>query len=260
MDMVFEESGLVDAHCHLDLFANPQRIIQEVNSNLIHTVAVTNAPSVYFHTEALANASPYVWPAVGLHPRLAVARKRERLQMWRALEDTRFVGEIGLDYRTDDPSERRAQLEVFEEIVARCAEYGDKILTVHSRRAADHVVSLVGPSYPGRIIMHWYSGTARDLVRAVGYGFYFSVNSAMLSSRKGQGLIARMPQNRVLTETDGPFVQVGGRPATPSCVSQTLENLCHLWHVTLEEARRQVMSNFRQLIAGAEDGKGNGVG
>jgi TatD DNase family protein len=251
--MVFEESGLVDAHCHIDLFTHPERIVQELDSNLVHTIAVTNAPSVYSHTAALANTSPYLWPAVGLHPGLAVARKRELAQMWRALEETRFVGEIGLDYRTNDPSDRRTQLGVLEEIVARCAEHGDKILTVHSRRAVTDTVSLIGPGYPGRIIMHWYSGTARDLVRAVGYGFYFSVNSAMLSSSKGQGLIAKMPQNRVLTETDGPFVEVNGLPATPSCVSQTLNDLCHIWDVAPGDARSRVMSNFRQLFAGDEN-------
>jgi TatD DNase family protein len=257
--MVFEELGLVDAHCHIDLFKNPREVVREANSNLVHTIAVTNAPSVYSHTEALANTSEYVWPAVGLHPELAGARKQERLQMWEALARAKFVGEIGLDYRAD-PSKRKIQLQIFEEILDRCAEYGDRILTVHSRRAAEDAVSAIGPNYPGSVILHWYSGTIRDLTRAVEYDFYFSVNSAMVTSKKGQRLVTAIPRNRVLTETDGPFIQLNGAPATPSSVIQTLKNLGDLWHTDLAQTTRQVMSNFRQLLAQAENVGVNVIG
>jgi len=61
---------LVDAHCHLDLFPDPAALARHVNERRIHTIAVTNAPSVFAHTEHLAAGSAYLHPAIGLHPEL----------------------------------------------------------------------------------------------------------------------------------------------------------------------------------------------
>jgi TatD DNase family protein len=60
------------------------------------------------------------------------------------LAETRFVGEIGLDYVTSDRELRRRQREVFSQILARCAEHRDKVLTVHSRRSASDVIAATG--------------------------------------------------------------------------------------------------------------------
>ena len=136
--------------------------------------------------------------------------------MWPMLDQTRFVGEIGLDYVTSDPANRSAQKEVFSQIVERCAAYGDKVLSVHSRRSAADVISVIGDRFPGSVILHWFSGSRRELERAIEFGFYFSVGPAMVRSKNGLALLSAMPRERVLTETDGPFVQTDGRPARPS--------------------------------------------
>jgi TatD DNase family protein len=56
-----------------------------------------------------------------------------------------------------------------------------------------------------------------------------------------------MPRDRVLTETDGPFVQVGGRPARPPDAVQVVEYLARLWQTTAEAARETIADNFRRL-------------
>jgi TatD DNase family protein len=246
--MASERFGFVDVHCHVDLFEDPRRIVEEADTHSVHTIAVTNAPSVYPHTESLARGSQFVRPAVGLHPELAAARGRELELMWQMLNRTRWVGEVGLDYRVGDALSQQRQRKVFEEILAHCAQYGDKILSVHSRRAAGDVVSAIGPNFSGTVILHWYSGGFRDLARAVEYGFYFSVNSAMVASRKGQNLIERIPRDRVLTESDGPFLQMGDQPATPGCMLRIVERLGDLWGLSPEETRRQVEENFQNLL------------
>jgi len=246
--MSVKELAFVDVHCHIDLFENPHSVAEEAESRHIYTIAVTNAPSVYAYTESMAEGLTYVRPAVGLHPELAATRKHELSQMWQILERTRYVGEIGLDYQTTDESDRQAQVKVFEQILACCAEYGNKILTVHSRRAAEDVVSVIGKDYPGRIILHWYSGSIRELKRALSYGFHFSVNSAMIKSKKGRILTSKIPKDRLLTETDGPFIRISGEPAEPWHVSQIIESLSEIWSIGFDEARGQVLRNFRDLL------------
>ncbi len=96
-----------------------------------------------------------------------------------------------------------------------CAEEEDKILTIHSRRAAADIISMVGNSFQGTAILHWFTGAAKEVERAAAYGMYFSVNPAMVLSEKGRSLISAMPVDRVLTESDGPICEgVGTRMQT----------------------------------------------
>jgi TatD DNase family protein len=240
--------NLTDTHCHIDLYHDPKAVIVETETNRIYTIAVTNTPSVYPHTQALCNNLRYIRPAVGLHPELAAARHKELPQMWKFLSSTRYVGEVGLDYTTGDLSERDLQLRVFEEILVHCAEYGDKIITVHSRRAASDVISAIGENYPGTIILHWYSGSVRDLNRAIEYGCHFSVNFSMLKSEKGRKLVAKMPWDRVITETDGPFITISREPSRPIHISRTIKALADLWEISVDDTRVRVFENFRKLL------------
>jgi TatD DNase family protein len=122
------------------------------------------------------------------------------------LHETRFIGEIGLDYVTNEPENRERQQQVFHEILKNCKKSGDKVLSIHSRRSASDVISILGNRFSGTAILHWFSGTVRELDQAIRFGFFFSINPAMAESKSGQILIRRIPQESVLTETDAPFV------------------------------------------------------
>lgn len=245
-----ERSGaaFVDAHCHIDLFPDPAAVVSEAETGAIHTIAVTNAPSVFFHTRDLARGTRFVHAAVGLHPELVPARRHELDRMWSMLEETRLVGEVGLDSVTGDPSERRAQREVFSRIVERCAACRDKVLSVHSRRAAGDVLDIVGENFPGTVILHWFSGTVRELERAVRCGCRFSVGPAMVKSKHGIELLKAMPAERVLTETDGPFVKAGTRHARPIDVVSVVNEIAKLWQTTEEEARKRIFRTFTEIL------------
>ncbi len=72
----------------------------------------------------------------------------------------------------------------------------------------------------------------------------------MVDSQKGSEIISRLPKDRVLTETDGPYVKIGKRPAEPSDVQIVLTALAKLWGVTVEEAETQVQDNFVRACGG----------
>lgn len=244
---------LVDAHCHLDLYGeNEGIVIEEIESRRVHVIAVTNAPSVFFHTRDVARIRKYVHPAVGLHPELVASHGHQLEQMWPHLAETRFVGEIGLDYVTSDSRLRQRQREVFSQILARCADYRDKVLTVHSRRSASDVLTAIGYHFPGTVILHWFSGSKEELDRAVSAGCWFSVNLAMFGSKRGLDLVRRIPMERVLTESDGPFVQVEGRASRPTDCEKAVAALGTLWQVPLGEVARCVAENFRTVLGASE--------
>ncbi|HEY7326605.1 MAG TPA: Qat anti-phage system TatD family nuclease QatD [Gemmataceae bacterium] len=242
---------LVDAHCHLDLYKDPVALLRRIEAAGVCTIAVTNAPSVFFHTQKLAGASRFIRPAVGLHPELITTHAHERPLFWSELSKTRFVGEVGLDYVTSDHNVRSLQREVFREILERCAETGDKVLTVHSRRAASDVIDMVGANYRGAVILHWFSGSGREADRARANKLYFSVNPAMVRSKAGQALIQRMDPEYVLTETDGPFVTLGKEPAEPPDVLLVVRYLAAAWRLQENEVRAKLYANFTRLAGDA---------
>lgn len=237
---------LFDTHCHVDLHPNPAAIVAEAERQRIYTIAVTNTPSVFPHMEAFAKGSKYVRAAVGLHPQLAAQRHRELPQMWEHLHQTRYVGEIGLDYVTKDEENRKKQRQVFDQILAHCADHGDKVLTIHSRRAAKDVISAIGDNFAGRVILHWYSGSLRELERAIERGFYFSINAAMLNSNTGTRIISRIPRDKLLTETDAPFINKQMPPM--SQIQTTVQQLSSLWKLSTIDSARLIHQNFREIL------------
>ncbi|HEX8430689.1 MAG TPA: TatD family hydrolase, partial [Longimicrobium sp.] len=176
--------SLVDTHFHLDLFQDAAAVAERCEARRIYTVAVTNAPCVFEKTERMVLGRTYLRAALGLHPELAVQRRAELKLFETLLPRTRYVGEVGLDYGIPSAEDRRIQRRVFDEILRLCSEAGDKVLTIHSRRAADDVVDAIGPSFHGRFILHWFSGSEKTLERAVAGGAYLSINTAMCEGKR----------------------------------------------------------------------------
>jgi TatD DNase family protein len=74
----------------------------------------------------------------------------------------------------------------------------------------------------------------------------------MCDGKRFPALLARIPRDRVLTETDGPFVAVGGRKAEPSDVRAVVATLSRLWKLDEGEAAKLVYDNFARALGQAE--------
>lgn len=234
----------VDTHCHLDLYPAPAHIVQEINRIGLHVIAVTNAPFVFQATQALAGDSGSIHPSIGLHPELVKSHGTQLSMLLERLQDIRFVGEVGLDYSEKIEHERRQQRKVFESILQKCQELGDKIVSIHSRRAVSDVIDMVGSGFRGTAILHWFAGTEKQLAVAHRNGLFFSINPAMVLSNSGRRLIAAMHPSRVLTETDGPFIDIDGKAALPSNVEIVIKHLANLWNTSEEEVIERIYENF----------------
>jgi TatD DNase family protein len=196
----------------------------------------------------LTEGRRFIRAALGLHPQLVRERHHELGVMSELLGETKYIGEVGLDFTTQDDREKLLQREVFAKILDKCAQSGDKVLTIHSRRAAAEVVDMVGNAYSGKIILHWYSGSLNVLERALSFGCYISINTSMITSVKGREIVMKIPRDRLLTESDGPFVKMGGRPARPSDMEHVIEGLAGMWGVEKTLASDTVYENFRNML------------
>ena len=239
---------MIDFHCHLDLYPDPHGIARDCQSRNLYVLSVTNTPSAWPGTAALARGSDRIWTALGLHPQIAHERKGELPLFNQLLPRTRYVGEIGLDGAPEFSRHWPDQIMVFTQILEDCARVGGRILSIHSRLAARPVLdALAVHPGAGTPILHWFSGSQRELVRAVELGSWFSISLAMLGGKKGRALATNMPRDRVLTESDGPLVRVDGRAALPWDTERTMAALAELWAEPVDEVRDQLFSNLSRL-------------
>ena len=239
---------MIDFHCHLDLYPDPHAIARECVARGLYILSVTTTPSAWAGTAALAHQAPRIRTALGLHPQIAHERKGELPLFERLLPKVRYVGEIGLDGGPEYKRHWRDQVFVFTRILELCAGVGGRVLTIHSRRAAVSVLDAL-EAHPGAgtPILHWFSGTQRELARAVDLDCWFSVGPAMLASEKGRALAAKMPRDRLLTETDGPFAQLEGSTALPWDAERAIALLADMWTEPETAVRDRLATNLRRL-------------
>ncbi|NTW00196.1 MAG: TatD family deoxyribonuclease [Oscillochloris sp.] len=238
---------MIDAHCHLDMYPDPYGTALQANSKGVLTVSVTQLPSGFEQAYPHVRPLRYIRLAVGLHPLMATKHKKERKLFVSCLEKTSYIGEVGLDFSAEGLSTKDLQIESFR-FVLHCVRQSPKFMSIHSRKAERVVLDLLEEAEVSPVVFHWYSGSQVQLERLLRLGHFCSVNPAMLRSEKGRAIIRSLPHDRLLTETDGPYVQIGSRPVVPMDVSVIEEFLAKEWGKTIEEIGSQIRKNLRAAI------------
>jgi TatD DNase family protein len=235
--------SITDTHCHLDQYAEPP----DLNAAATRVIGVTLSPLEYTAWMERGGIPAGVFPAVGLFPENIQLRMAELDQALELIQGTRFIGEIGLDYVTQDEAERDLQRKAFDAILEAAAAEGDRVLTIHSRRSAKDVVERFKEGFPGTPILHWFSGDFK-LAEKVLDTCWFSVNTAMVGSEHGRDFIRQLPRDRILLESDGPYIQVEERPAQPRDLERIIQFFSGEWAMPLVETAALLEWNAEQAL------------
>ncbi len=238
---------MIDAHCHIDLYRDPLAEARAAEARRDVVVAVTNLPSHYEMGVPHLRDMKRVRLALGLHPLMANQHARELPLFDRLISGVSYVGEIGLDFSPEGYRSRETQVESFAHVLRKISDR-KRFVTVHSRRAESAVLEMLREAKIEHAVFHWFSGAKRDLLAAVDAGHLFSVNPAMVASENGRKLIAAMPPDQVLTETDGPHVALGGRPARPAEVATVVAHLARTWNEAEENVQARLRLNFERSL------------
>ena len=227
----------IDAHTHIDI--NIDRF--EVNNLGAFVMAVTRTLDEA-DKATLRKDSMAVW-GVGCHPGLSKAQrefKPERFQ--ELLGRTPFAGELGLDGKSRVPMGRQV------ETLGRALDVlrsSPRLTSLHSYAATGQLIELLETGPPPGVILHWWLGDARQTERAVELGCFFSVNA---SSVRRRDLLALIPRDRVLTETDHPFGDRRSKMRRPGSVIDVERRIGVEYGMDQGEVRALMWSNLRQLI------------
>jgi TatD DNase family protein len=253
---------LVDSHCHLDFpdFADElDAVVARARAaDIGRMVTISTRVGKHDGLLVIAERFPEVFCSVGTHPHNA----HEELEVTAAELVNRArhpkvvaIGEVGLDYHYDY-SPRDAQERGFRTHIAAARETGLP-LVIHAREADDDVARILEEetgkgAFPA--VLHCFTG-GRDLaMRAVALGLSISF-TGILTFKKSDDLraiAAALPADRILVETDAPYLAPGkfrGKRNEPSYVVETAKVLAEVRGISFDEIARQTTDNFFRLFS-----------
>lgn len=224
---------MIDTHCHFDMMDNPIAFIDGKEANGDIVIGMTSCPEHFNMGLPFIKNKRFIRLALGFHPQIANQIQSQFRSFIDLISKTSYIGEIGLDFSKEYIPFRDIQIEYFTKICQYLSS-SRKIISIHSVKAENSVLDIL-ERYQIKIpILHWFNGSATQIERAVNLGCYFSINEAMTQSQKGKSAIAKMPRDRILTETDAPFNR-----------KDNIENAIYAIGMSKEE----IHNNFIKLIS-----------
>lgn len=195
---------IIDTHCHFDMMSQPEAYIRQKEQAGDIVIGMTNLPSHFEMGLPHVKRYKHIRLALGLHPLLASENKNELPLFDSLLDQTSYIGEIGLDFSKEGLSTKEDQISTLRKLLEKL-EGRKKIISVHSRKAEKKLFDLLCEYNINNVIFHWYSGPIDLIPSIISKGYYFSINEAMTISKNGRTIIKEIPRSRILTESDAPF-------------------------------------------------------
>jgi TatD DNase family protein len=256
---------LIDSHCHL----NYKGLVEEQAAVLerARTRGVTGMLSIstrereWAEVIAIAEREPDVWASVGIHPH--EADEHPDVDAAKLIEAARHpkvigIGETGLDYYYDH-SDRGQQKKSFRAHIAAARETGLPLI-VHTRDAEEDTAAIISEemgkgAYPA--LIHCFTASAGFARAMLDLGLYISVAGIVTfkNARDLQETVATLPGDRMLIETDAPFlapVPHRGKPGEPAFVADTAAFIANLRGEDTQELMDRTSRNFFRLFAKAK--------
>jgi TatD DNase family protein len=253
---------LVDSHCHLDFpdFADELDAVvaRAEAAGIGRMVTISTRVREQQKLLAIAERFPNVYCSVGTHPHHADEEDGIPADELIALTQSSKVvalGEAGLDYFYEHGS-RDAQARGFRTHIA-AARATDLPLVIHTREADEDCGRIIEEEMGKgafRAVLHCYTGGRELAMNAVALGLYIGFTGILTFKKSDalRALAAELPLDRILVETDAPYLAPGkfrGKRNEPSYIVETAKVLADIRGVSLEEISRQTTENFYRLFS-----------
>ncbi len=251
-----------DNHCHLEIADGDEPRSLDDQLALAASAGVVGVVQAGGDIESsrwsawAAASDPRVLAAVAIHPNEAPAYKRagrlgealEVIDELAAQPRVRAIGETGLDFFRTDREEQPAQFESFEAHIALARKH-DVAMQIHDRDAHEAVLeTLQRVGAPERTVFHCFSGDAAMARVAAdrGYWLSFAGNVTFKNAQNLRDALAVTPLDRILVETDAPFLTPTphrGRPNAPYLIPVTLRFMAAELGLDADELAAQIAQN-----------------
>ncbi len=256
---------IFDSHCHPQMAQydkDRDEVIKRALEKGVFMICVGTDLETSKQAIELAQRTEGMWASVGLHPNDNLNEKFEPEKYRKLLQEEKVVafGEIGLDYyRTEKPEDQKFQKERFVQQLELAKEL-KKPLILHCR---DGKSGSTGPAYRDMIeilsrgyainggVVHSFTGTAQEARQFLDLGLYLGFNGIITFARQYDNIIREVPLDRVLLETDAPYLTpepYRGKRNEPAHVIEVAKKLAQLKNESLEKVIEQTMTNCKKLF------------
>ncbi len=255
---------LTDSHCHLNykgLIEDQAGVIARARAAGVGAMLnISTREREWDAIVATAESDPDIWASIGIHPHEADAHPdidTAKLVARASHPKVIGIGETGLDYYYDH-SDREQQKTSFRAHIAAARETGLPLI-VHTRDAeadtADILAEDMGKgAYKG--VIHCFTASGDFANKALKLGLFISISGIVTfkNARDLQDTAKRLPEDRLLIETDSPFlspVPHRGKPCEPAFVADTARFLADLRGTSIEALGEATTRNFYTLFGKA---------
>jgi TatD DNase family protein len=244
---------MIDVHCHLeqeDYSKDRDEIIEKCRKELKAVVTCSANPKDFDLTmELVEKYKGFVFATASIHP-IYIKEIRNKEGFFELIKEKKNrivgIGETGLDFKIEENWLREKQKELFIEHIKLSKEL-DLPLVIHARQAFKESIDILEENSAKNVLMHFF--TAKELLdRIIKNGWSISVNTTLLTSKKIKKIVRDMPIEKILTETDSPWLDPHGKRNTPLNVRLVVEKIAEIKKMGFEEVDRITTENARKFF------------
>lgn len=251
---------MIDSHCHLDhapLFDNLNDILnrsKEVGIKKLLTICTTLES--FKNIENILIIDDMIYGTFGIHPHETENNDVSKITIIESIKKNPKligVGETGLDFYYNH-SKKNKQIDSFKKHIEAAIEINLPII-VHSRNAEEETFNILNEykKHKPKILMHCFTGTYKFYKQMEELDSYFSASGIITfnSSKDLQNTFSKIPNNKLLVETDSPFlapVPMRGKKNEPSFIKYTLKKLADIKNIDVSEMVSLTTKNFNNLF------------
>ncbi|MCD6477559.1 MAG: TatD family hydrolase [Candidatus Aenigmarchaeota archaeon] len=237
---------MIDVHCHLeneDYNKDRDDVIKECKKELKAVITSCANPKNYNLTmDLIRKYRNFVFGAFSIHPiYIKDMTKEEKEEYFNLIRDNKdhvvAIGETGLDYYWVKEEEwREKQRELFREMI-RLAKELKKPLVIHARDSYEDCIEILENEGARRVDLHMFGGR-KLLSRVIENQWFISMNAIILRSKNHKKIIRDMPLDRIMLETDSPWLAPDGGRNTPLTIKKVAEKIADIKKLDFEEVWR----------------------
>ena len=251
---------MIDSHCHLDhapLLDNLNDILnrsKEVGIKKLLTICTTLES--FKNIENILIIDDMIYGTFGIHPHETENNDVSKITIIKSIKKNPKligVGETGLDFYYNH-SKKNKQIDSFKKHIEAAIEINLPII-VHSRNAEEETFNILNEykKHKPKILMHCFTGTYKFYKQMEELDSYFSASGIITfnSSKELQNTFSKIPSNKLLVETDSPFlapVPMRGKKNEPSFIKYTLKKLADIKNIDVSEMVSLTTKNFNNLF------------
>jgi len=234
---------MIDCHTHLaqpDFNSDRDEVIEKCRKELKAVITSCTHPKDFDLTlQIVEKYKNFVFATAGIHPEyIKEISEKEKDDFLELVKENKSklvgIGEIGLDYNwTKESAWQKKQKELFLELISFSKDL--KLpLVIHARDAFEDAIKILEQEDAKQVLMHMFG--ANQLVKRVAENnWYVSMNAIVLRSKKHKKVVRDMSIERILLETDAPFIGMPGKRSEPTLIKDVAQKIAEIKKMSFDE-------------------------